>query len=81
MNMPGFTADSAVCGSRGQYRMGLSSRRQADTIVPQSNPGPCFDWDCLSRCQEWNVYDAASCSAACTIPCDPYQPPELLPAG
>lgn len=79
MNLPGFTADSSLGASQRQYRTGPSLRRATGTI-PQWSTEPCYDWDCLSYCEQMNPYDAANCYVRCEVPCDPYAPPEPIPA-
>lgn len=80
MNMPGFNADAAVYSSGRQYRMGSSFLGSAKVVIPQWNTGICLDWECLSYCEERNPYNAAICYELCKTPCDPYLPPEILPA-
>ena len=80
MNTPGFTADSALYSSRRQYFLRPSANATAATVIPQHNPGPCYDWECLRYCEEMNPYNAAVCYEACAIPCSPWEPPEMLPA-
>ena len=79
MNMPGFTADAAVCKSRGQYRLGSSFWGPAKTVIPQWSTEPCLDGECLRYCEERNQYNAAICYEFCQIPCFPYPPDEMLP--
>lgn len=79
MNMPGFTANATVYNSRRQYRLGSLFWGPAKTVIPQWNPGPCIDWQCLSYCEERNPYNAAICYEFCKIPCYPGLPDETLP--
>jgi hypothetical protein len=81
MSMPGFTADWVFNEQRRQYRQAALVPTPRDTIVPQWNPGPCFDWECLTYCSEMNPYDSAICYEFCQIPCYPDSPPEILPPG
>jgi hypothetical protein len=42
MNLPGFTADSAVGASHKQYRMSPSFRGPVG-VMPQWGTDPCYD--------------------------------------
>jgi hypothetical protein len=79
MAMPGFTAEAAVFRSPRQYRRGPLLRGSASGAVPQlQQDGTCMDWDCLSWCQDHSSYPE-TCYEACQVPCNPTEPPEILP--
>jgi hypothetical protein len=81
MGLPGFTADFASYRSPQQHRASPSRVVSAPHIVPQMSDGVCLDRECLSYCEERNPWDAARCYEVCQIPCNPYEPPEMLPPG
>jgi hypothetical protein len=81
MTMPGFTAERSLNRPRRHHRQNTSARASGNTVVPQQNPGPCFDWECLTYCSDRNPFDSSICYDSCQIPCDPHAPPEMLPPG
>jgi hypothetical protein len=77
MNMPGFSAEAAIYNSGRQYRMSNLFWRHVKVVVPQWSTESCFDWQCLSWCEEHSQYPE-TCYWGCQIPCHPDQP-EILP--
>jgi hypothetical protein len=81
MGLPGFTADSTIYRSCRHYGVGPSPAVPANGITLQWSDRLCFDRQCLSYCEERAPWDAARCYEVCQVPCNPYEPPEMLPAG
>ena len=81
MGLPGFTANFGSYPLPRQYRASPSRAVSAVDVMPQMSDSLCLDRECLSYCEERNPWDAARCYEVCQIPCNPYEPPEMLPPG
>lgn len=69
MNMPGFTADSAVYGN-GIYRMTEASALEGGSVRPQA---PCADpvcaAGCSAECSDLPLHQRGACVRACRNEC------------
>ena len=74
MNLPGFTADSAVGASHKQYRMSPSYRGPVG-VMPQQLSDACNA--CLDSCLEADPVDRAVCGWQCSQACSPYIPDQV----
>ena len=75
MNMPGFTAETSVYRTSGQYQMTAGFDANGAIIRPQACDIACLA-DCTPDCNEFIGQARARCLKACRLECCTPPPPQ-----